>query len=252
MSESFDPSRIESRGDMERYTMEKGGRVYFDHNGYYPSVSTVLDEKPTPVGVKRWMENNDDWREQRDFKGNRGTMVHYNILNEFAEEELWGQEESSSIRELRSDWEDWDRYQDDFYWSMERAWSLIRQVLDIRVETVKEVEYYVKNEDVGYAGQFDLLYSDPDGKVVLADFKVSSGIYTKHKLQAVAYSRAIDIAVDRLEIIRIDPDSEKWEISTDEDWNRSRNDLFEEFVGYREMVAEERIEEIYEEATSER
>jgi hypothetical protein len=58
----------------------------------------------------------------------------------------------------------------------------------------------------------------------LCDLKTSSGIYDKHKLQTIAYNEAVDVDVDKLEVIRIHPDREEYEISQDSDWDKSRED----------------------------
>jgi len=89
----------------------------------------------------------------------------------------------------------------------------LKERLGINNSSVIAVEGYVINQQHGYGGQADLLYEDPDGNVVLADLKTSSGLYHKHRLQSVAYSKAIEDTplydienVHRREIIRINPD----------------------------------------------
>lgn len=103
------------------------------------------------------------------------------------------------------------------------AFDEICEKLGITEESVIRVEQFMLNDEVGYGGQCDLLYEDPDGKVVVADLKTSSGLRQKHRLQSVAYAKAveqddtIDVdEVDRVEVIRIHPDTETWEVHSHE------------------------------------
>lgn len=84
--------------------------------------------------------------------------------------------------------------------------------------------------DIRYGGQCDLLYTDPDGHVVLADLKTSSGLRHKHRLQLVAYKHAVENAddlpnaVDRVEVWRIDPDEPEWVVHTNDVPDRLSDD----------------------------
>lgn len=78
-------------------------------------------------------------------------------------------------------------------------------------------------DEYGYGGQCDLVYEDPNGEVVVVDLKTSSSLRQKHRLQAVAYSKSVERAddvpvdsVDRVEVIRIHPDSETWKVHSHE------------------------------------
>jgi hypothetical protein len=93
------------------------------------------------------------------------------------------------------------------------AFDTVCDELGISNETVIAVERFLLNTDDMYGGQSDLLYEGPDGATVLADLKTSSGLRQKHRLQSVAYGKAIEKDesidvddVDRLEVIRIAPD----------------------------------------------
>lgn len=94
-------------------------------------------------------------------------------------------------------------------------------VLGINDESVVVVEKFLVNEEDGYGGQTDLVYIDPDDAVVVADLKTSSGLRQKHRLQAVAYSKAVELDedipvedVDRVEVIRVQPDKQQWQVHT--------------------------------------
>ena len=98
------------------------------------------------------------------YKSNRGTMIHYNLLNEFEDGDMFGQNEEDSTDELKLEG-DWERYRDDLTFA-EDSWEHIKKTRGINKEQVLDVECFVTNVGVGYAGQFDLLYVDDDGKVI--------------------------------------------------------------------------------------
>lgn len=81
--------------------------------------------------------------------------------------------------------------------------------LGVTSDTVIAVEQFLFDTEVGYAGQVDLVYEDPNGYTVVADLKSSSGCYPKHQIQGAAYGKAIErkmgIDVDRLEVHRTHP-----------------------------------------------
>lgn len=243
--------------DLQRFTLPEG-RVYTDGEELYlPSVSTVLDEMPEPEGIKRWKENNDGtggtthWRDILQYKSNRGTLVHYNLLNEFADEDIYSEgDEGASEEELNVEG-DWKRYTSDLAYA-EDAWSTVKKLRGINDDSVLNVECFVTNNGVGYAGQFDLLYVDEDSNVVLSDIKTSNvnrAPYTKHKLQLTAYMNALRLDVDKLEVIIIHPDSERWKISHNTDWDEDIDDLWQEFRELREGMGnvEDRMKTIADE-----
>lgn len=92
-------------------------------------------------------------------------------------------------------------------------------LLGVNDESVVVVEKFLLNGSDGYGGQTDLVYIDPDGEVVVADLKTSSSLRQKHRLQAVAYSKAVELdedipveGVDRVEVIRVQPDKQHWQV----------------------------------------
>lgn len=225
------------RDNLKRFTTDDK-RVYTDgEDMFLPSVTTVLDEMPTPPGIKYWKQKydgtngNEHWRSILQYKSNRGTMIHYKLLNEFAEEDMFGENEDTSTEELKLEG-DWERYRNDLTYA-EEAWEEIREVRGISEEQVLDVECFVTNVAVGYAGQFDLLYVDADGNLVLSDLKTGKGIYDKYKMQLVAYDNALEIPIDLLEVIRVHPDSQTWEVSHHTDWSQSRKELWADFMDLR-------------------
>lgn len=246
-----------------RYTVDDVGRLYEvgSNKDLYPSVSTVLDVRDKPEKLKRW-EQRTSAEEQERFKSytqNRGTLVHANCQDDIIPvspdsgepiKQLWGEDEQTSEDELKANGE-WERYQDDLEF-IEYAWSLIKRILNLppsvdeqsdeSYNTVHDVETYVANKEIGYAGQFDLLYQDEDrNETVLADLKTSKGIYTKYQLQLAAYAMAVPMSIDRVEVIRMNPEKRDWDISSSHDWDRSLSELQEEFIDLRRQLEEEKL-----------
>lgn len=237
---------------LERYTMDEG-RVYTDGDDLaLPSVTTVLDQAPEPEGIKYWKQKydgtggNKHWTDILQYKGNRGTMIHYRLLNEFSDEDIHGKNEENSEEQLKLEG-NWKRYQEDLAFAQD-AWEEIKKVRGINDSSVLDVECFVTNVGVGYAGQFDLLYVDDDSNIVLADLKTGKGVYPKYKKQLTAYENALNLDVDRLEVIRIYPDGEEWEVSHDGKWIESREELWNEFYELRQEMGdiESKMESILE------
>lgn len=238
--------------DLERYTLPEG-RVYTDGDKLFlPSVTTVIDQQPEPDGIKYWKRKYDGsggkkhWRDILQYKSNRGTMIHYNLLNEFSVNDIHGTNEENSTEELKLEG-NWKRYQADMGYARD-AWREIKTTRGIGDDTVLDVECFVTNVAVGYAGQFDLLYVDENSNVCLSDLKTGKGVYDKYKLQLVAYENALNLDVDTLEVVRIHPDSESWEVSQDSDWAESRDELWAEFRELRDGMddVQERMVQIAE------
>jgi hypothetical protein len=101
------------------------------------------------------------------------------------------------------------------------AFNDILDTLDIGKNDVISVEKFLVNSVNGaaYGGQTDIVYEDVDGNIVVADLKTSGSLRQDHRLQTVAYARAVEAAddidvdtVDRVEVWRIDPDEEAWTV----------------------------------------
>lgn len=230
--------------DIQRYTVDGVGRIYTVDDVWLPSVTTVLSMRPVPEALKRWKQNNDDHEEITRYKQNRGTMIHYDCLNEFSHAELWSDDEASSKEELQSDPDDWERFCEEREWARE-TWDLIKRVTEIGPETVMDVETFVTNEAVGYGGQFDLLYHDPSAdETVLADLKTGKSVYEKNLLQGVAYKKAVPVSIDRIEVIRMNPDNQDWYISTSHEWPDDNETRWNEFVDLRCQLESERLSSI--------
>jgi hypothetical protein len=204
---------------------------------FLPSVTTVLDKQPEPQGLKYWKQKYDGtgdkkhWRDILNYKANRGTLAHYDLLNEFEDGDMYSANEKNSEEQLKEN-NNYERHTDEMEY-VENAWEEIKELRGITEKTVRDVECFVTNAGIGYAGQFDILYIDKNGELVLSDLKTSKRVYDKHKMQLVAYDNAIALDIDILEIIKIHPDSESYRISHSTEWDESRSELFGEFAQLR-------------------
>lgn len=241
---------------IPREKIDGFGRVYYGESDMkYPSVSTIVGQTwQEDDGFGWWREKNNgkngmpDHEEIKEYSQNRGTLIHYTLLNPLTNEELWSEDERTSLDALKNfgDYKysrdekrknAFDRYQEDLRWSKEQ-WKLITDKRGIDKRSSIAVEKRVLNHtSPRYAGQFDLLYEDESGDVVLADIKTSKRIYDKHKLQAVAYANATQYSVDKLEILKLHPEY-KWvtsdgykpvEVSSSDKWDESQEELWETF-----------------------
>lgn len=237
---------------LRRYTTEKG-RVYADDDGtVLPSVTTVLSHGGEPEAIKAWKRRHNgkngkrDWRDILAYKSARGTLIHHGALNRYAESDLWGPEEERAEEAIREAGKT-ERYADDAAYA-ERAWAEVAEDRGIDPSSVMRVEEFVTNTEVGYAGQFDLMYVDEDMNVVLADIKTGKGVYDKYKVQLAAYDNAVEHAADRLEVIRVNPDRQEWEVSTSDEWPEDRSLLWGKFLEARVALGD--ITELAAEAMS--
>lgn len=92
-------------------------------------------------------------------------------------------------------------------------WDEAAAVLGIDEDSVVDAERFLFNEDLGVAGQVDLVYDAPDGKRVCADIKTSSRLYRKHRRQAAFYAQMHPADIDRIEVIKVHP-HKGWEVFT--------------------------------------
>lgn len=234
-----------------RYTIDGVGRLYTDEEDVWlPSVSTVLDMRETPAALENWKRRTDNYEQVLAYAQNRGTLVHEYCLRDLVPEDpasgepikvLWGKDEEESEAALKENGE-YDRFARELEW-VDDAWGLMTTIMNI--DDVIDAETFVINTDIGYAGQFDLLYYDAEADdVVLADIKTSSNVYEKHLIQLVAYSMAVPVSVDRMEVLRLNPDSRDWEIHSSNDWEVDPDELADEFVHLRQKLEQEKLSSI--------
>jgi len=245
-----------------------------------PSVTTIKGVRVDPEkedSLEGWRTRFDGqsaygrpwYKDQKVFKGYRGTLIHFAILNElgdasgdtyfhdvgesdYGKEEYWAeyclkkwsrQAPSANSDEVpyvpRNNQYDgehaWDKAMRGMRWATKAFKEQIIDTGHLRRENVIDVESFVFDTQYGYGGQFDLLYETDDGETILSDLKTSSAIRFGHKLQSAAYKRAVEnergITVDQTEVLRLHPDSETVEIERSDEWDRSLQGLQHEFLG---------------------
>jgi hypothetical protein len=239
--------------ELTRHTCDDG-RLYTDGSNWFPSVSTVLDTMDTPAQLRRYEQNTSAQKQRwtQFYTQHRGTLIHYELLAGLVDDEFWGDDEQTSEDALKGrvecpntgmtgDQETWEQFQADRAWAVDTWKTYIEPIYGVDPETTIDVEVFVRNEEQCYAGQFDLLRVD-DGDVVLCDLKTSKRVYDKHLLQLVAYAHAVDIVVDRLDVIRLNPDGQTWEVSRSDTWVEGRDDLWDEFCTLRDQLDADRIQ----------
>lgn len=245
--------------DRKNVVFEDGtqGRVYYNTEMCAPSVTTVTDRRIDPekeAALEGWRDRYDGsskwksphWEDQMAYKGYRGTLAHYTCFDGLGDlraddyysqcgEDTKGYEEYYAEYKLKTwgeyDGEDaWDSAVREIYWVYQKFEELCAKK-GITPASVVGVEQYILDTLYQYAGQVDLIYENEDGEIVVADLKTSSGIREDYRLQVAAYAKALPIDVDRVEIIRIYPDRKEIEIESDEEWDRSIDSYFEQFLG---------------------
>ena len=251
-------------------------RFYSDGSTQWPSVSTVLDARPTPdkddalTSWREWQLSRADAPNPDDimrFKGWRGTLVHYKALNPLAQYDLLGDEEITAYNGLKG-WE-YDhgdaltQARRDVEWCVEQfqdlaeTWGIARYDgrgtdAPVIANHARRVEQYVVERDVEYAGQYDLLYQQSDGSHVLADVKAVkadsvSDLFDKkfprYGLQLAAYARAARHDVDELQIIWISPDTRERAVIPHRDWPTSWETLEAQFVDIAETLHQSTLDE---------
>jgi len=225
-------------------------RIYTSIGGdQYPSVTTVNDKIRHDPEKERSLKF---WRQKYDGTGDKehhsdilkvkshfGTLAHYYTLSPLAKADLWGDSERTAKKELQNHGEyegvdAWKWAQNRFGYVREK---FHQELANENIIDIIGVENFVVNTDVGYGGQYDLLYTrkGSNGKeTVLCDLKTGSGIRADDELQAVAYTYAINQDIDRIKIIRAHPtgSNKSFETRTDEEFESSRENLYEEFQSY--------------------
>lgn len=220
--------------------------VYTDGENEYPSVTTVLGSRDTDTtGLEIWKKRNSgvgdkaDWRHLSWYARNRGTLLHYHVLNRLYNGELWGADETESIGELQQYNDDDSRVysllrhkkrstdvstRGEFYdsWThvnvmdifeKDKRWFIdtVEDMLDVCVDEILHVEQYLHSDTLQLGGQVDLVYRDVYGDVVVADLKTSSSLRGKHILQGYTYAAMlVDCGVvdhiDRIEVWQVNPE----------------------------------------------
>lgn len=253
-------------------------RVYVSGDMSYPSVTTITDSRPTPAkdksiqGWRNWLKGQPDRPDPGDvlrFKGARGTLAHYAALDPLTGRDLAGEEEYDAYQKLDG-WEHRhdDAMQlatDDIAWFVEQFQATCEahniaefdgrgKGVDATTSRVRNVEQYVVDHDVKYAGQYDLCYETTDGDTVIADLKTSkadsvSDLLDKkwpdYGMQLAAYARAADFPVDGIEVLWFAPDTRESAVITADDMPKSRAEYEQQFVGHAEAFHDQTLDDYF-------
>lgn len=252
---SIDMSQQTTSGTLSRQQVTIDGeqyRMYGFGRPQYPSVSTVLDARPTPdkdsslESWRQWQRSQPDKPDPKDilrFKSDRGTLAHYKCLDPLQSDDLAGDEEISAYKDLK----DMGEYNHDSAMAQaeqDTEWVVsefekIRDKWLITPDSVRAVERYVYHHDHGYAGQFDLAYDQPDGTTTIADIKTSKAYdiadlfdkkFPRYGMQLAAYANAATFDVDAYQIIWIAPDTKQSSVITHRDFPQSMREYRESFL----------------------
>ena len=261
---------IDSGADFSTDSVQIDGdefRMYTNSDGSeLPSVSEVLDARPTPEkdasieGWRNWLKGQPDRPDPDEvlsYKGWRGTLAHYKALAPLARYELAGEEEFQAYEGLKG-WE--YRHDDalaqaekDVEWFVEQFrqiahdWGIAKYDSSNNVieNRARAVEQAVVDEDVGYAGRYDLLYETHDGRIIVCDLKTSNAKsvsdlfdkkFPRYGMQLAAYARASDFDVDEIQMIWISPDSRSASMITEDQFPKTREEYEDQFIDCAEQL----------------
>lgn len=112
------------------------------------------------------------------------------------------------------------------------------------IKEIVYIEQYVVNDEVGYAGQFDLLYVSHNNELVLTDLKTSAQIHYGYRTQLSAYYNALprteiemeveekyDIEVTDwfMQVVRHNNEQTRSEVETNKSWSKGHEYHYTQF-----------------------
>lgn len=232
-------------------------RVYVTEEGdWYPSVTEITGDRSNPRkrhalrGFRRKYDGSGGTEHHSDIstvKMHFGTLAHYYVLQPLTDRDLWGESEATAKRDLQNHGQ--FRGVDAWEWARTRCEYVQRNVYQVlnqdEITDILGVEQYVIDATIGYAGQYDLVYTrqgSTGAETVLCDLKTGKDVYPDHELQIAAYANAVDIDIDRLKIIRAHPTdgtgNGELQVLTDRDFDSSWKTRTEEFTSYTQQFHE--------------
>lgn len=188
---------------LRAYEHPETGQEFFS----VTSIQSAVHE--TPQALKNWERNDPEWASYwRHFTSVRGTYIHEQILGEYADRDMPGFELETEAPMDELSPED----QTEIYEHTDRArnmWAKIWGPLSNDFGDVRGVEVRILNEELGYAGTFDLLMYF-NGELSLIDLKTSKSYYPKYGEQLSAYwlaaEKMYEIDIEQPIVIRLCPD----------------------------------------------
>lgn len=157
-------------------------RLYDVEGMKLPSVTTILHNFiPDDAGLKRWKANTPDWREQFEFKGKVGTLVH-NRISEYFIDKFGVEGEAQTVDfDITTDIELEARMCMSHFEEFVRKFNPIPKAVEVRVW----------HRVMKYAGTMDWVGQINDMDVIV-DWKTSARIYPSHTYQISAYRQAYE------------------------------------------------------------
>jgi len=219
--------RLEKTRSHQKYILKDGTQV--------PGASTIAKLGDDQSNLITWAWNlgnaGQDFRKVRDKAADIGTICHFLIechfhgwvpdLSEYAPEDV--------VRATI-------------------AFGNFKTFWDEQELTVLEPEVQLVSEEHMFGGTIDAPSVDKQGRIVLLDWKTSSGIYLSQKLQLAAYERLWnenrkDQVVQRRAVVRIGKDraddhSIEWMFSSAPEWEyfKARLDLYYAGLRYKKAA----------------
>jgi hypothetical protein len=219
--------RLEKLKAHQKYILKDGTQVVGAS-----TISKIGDDQSNLIHWAWGLGNkNQDYRKVRDRAAEIGTVTHFLIESYF------------------HGWEpDLSEYSPA---DIERAQVAFQNFLSFWKEqelTVLEPEVQLVSEKHLFGGTIDAPSIDKEGRIVLLDWKTSSGIYLSQKLQLAAYERLWnenrpDQRVQRRAVVRIGKEkandhSIEWMFSSDNEWDlfKARLDLHYANLRYKKAA----------------
>jgi hypothetical protein len=219
--------KLEKTRSHQKYILKDGTQV--------PGASTIAKIGDDQSNLITWAWNlgnaGQDFRKVRDKAADIGTICHFLIechfhgwvpdLSEYAPEDV--------VRATI-------------------AFGNFKTFWDEQELTVLEPEVQLVSEEHMFGGTIDAPSVDKQGRIVLLDWKTSSGIYLSQKLQLAAYERLWnenrkDQIVQRRAVVRIGKDraddhSIEWMFSSAPEWEyfKARLDLYSAGLRYKKAA----------------
>lgn len=219
--------KLQKLRSHQKYIMRDGTQV--------PGASTICKIGDDQSNLIQWAWNlgnkGQDFKKVRDQAADIGTVTHFLIECHF---------------------HGWEPDLSDFAAAdIERAQIAFRNFKtfwDEQELTVLEPEVQLVSEEHAYGGTIDAPSVDKQGRIVLLDWKTSSGIYLSQKLQLAAYERLWNEnrpkqIVQRRAVVRIGKDraddhSIEWMFSSQPEWElfKARLDLYYAQLRYKKAA----------------
>lgn len=219
--------------DRDEVTVDgKDIRVYKKNNTYVPSMSTLKQFSDDGTDFSSWEDNNDgrngnpNYKDLKEILALRGTLIHAAVHSNFIEGELFGDEEKRAVWAIENYEEHREKNMDvETEWIPEnvpyfnegegvKEWadrtipmiqeSMMKMLSDVK--RVIAIEKYIISEELGLAGQVDMVVETINGDIVPIDLKATGSINESHKQQVRGYGEVLEkeygIPVNNYRIVR--------------------------------------------------